>query len=128
VFRFLPFDNSVFTMEMTGVQLRTLLAQGLRRGRQPLEIAGARYGIRVVDGVRQLADVEVAGRPVESARRYRIATNSFLAGGGDGFTVFAKVSGQRVSPHWLRDLMLRDLAQHDGVIELVDEARIRFVE
>jgi 2',3'-cyclic-nucleotide 2'-phosphodiesterase (5'-nucleotidase family) len=128
VFQFLPFDNSVFTMEMTGVQLRTVLAQGLRRGRQPLEIAGARYGIRVVDGVRQLADVEVAGRPVEAARRYRIATNSFLAGGGDGFTALAKVPGRRVSPHWLRELMLRDLAQHDDVIELVDEARIRFVE
>jgi len=30
------------------------------------------------------------GRPLEDAATYRVATNSFLYGGGDGFTVFAE--------------------------------------
>ncbi len=127
VFELLPFDNTVVTMEMTGVQLHTLLAQGFRPGRQPLEIDGGRYAFRVVGGRRELASVEVGGRPIEATARYRIATNSFLARGGDGFTEFARVANHQVSPGWLRDSMLAELRQ-DGSIRLVAEQRIRLVE
>jgi 5'-nucleotidase len=112
---------------MTGVQLHTLLAQGFRPGRQPLEIDGGRYAFRVVGGRRELASVEVGGRPIEATARYRIATNSFLARGGDGFTEFARVANHQVSPGWLRDSMLAELRQ-DGSIRLVAEQRIRLVE
>ena len=50
-----------------------------------------------------------------------------LAGGGDGFTEFARVANHQVSPGWLRDSMLAELRQ-DGSIRLVAEQRIRLVE
>jgi 5'-nucleotidase / UDP-sugar diphosphatase len=127
VFELLPFDNTVSVMEMSGVQLRTLLGQGLRPGRQPLEIAGGRYAFRVVGGRRELVSVTVEGRPLDADRRYRVATNSFLASGGDGFTQFSRVTSRRASAVWLRAAMLAELTGR-GSIRLVADARIRLVE
>ncbi|MCB9888374.1 MAG: bifunctional metallophosphatase/5'-nucleotidase [Planctomycetes bacterium] len=127
VFELLPFDNSVALFEMTGAQLSAVLAHGLERGRQPLEVAGADYSFRVVDGVRQLVAVRVAGAPVEPNRRYRVATNSFLARGGDGFHVFAELTHREVSPDTLCAIVLTDLRER-AVIRLTDEPRIRLVE
>lgn len=33
----------------------------------------------------RLADVQVAGAPLDDARHYALAVNSYLAGGGDGY-------------------------------------------
>jgi 5'-nucleotidase len=32
------------------------------------------------------------GHPIDPARRYRVTVNSFLAGGGDDFSVFARAT------------------------------------
>jgi 2',3'-cyclic-nucleotide 2'-phosphodiesterase (5'-nucleotidase family) len=128
VFRMLPFDNTVVTVELTGVQLRTVLAQGLAPGRQPLEVAGANYAFRLENGERRLVDVQVGGRDLVPERNYRVATNSFLARGGDGCHELAQVRGSTASPLWLRDLVLRDMARHGNVIDLIDDTRIRLVE
>ena len=127
VFRLLPFDNTVSTVQLTGVQLRTLLALGLQRPRRPLEIAGARYGFRVVDGVRRLAWVEVGGKPLVHDASYSVATNSFLAGGGDGFELLATLDSHSIGPEWLRALMLTDLREK-GEVHLSAAQRIRHVE
>jgi 5'-nucleotidase len=127
VFEFLPFDNSVVTFDMTGEHLRTLLSACLRRPRRPLEIAGGSYTYRVSEGGRQLVDVEVAGQPLDDARIYRVATNSFLAAGGEGYSVFSTLRNRREGTQWLRALMLTDLRTR-GSIHLVAQARIRSVE
>lgn len=127
VFGLLPFDNTVHAMRMTGEQLFDLLAQGLRPGHLPLEIAGGRYSYAVVKGRRVLRHVEVAGRTIDPAASYRVATNSFLAGGGDDFTLFRSVESAAVSPLFLRAILLRELRKR-GQIRLASEVRIRLVE
>jgi 2',3'-cyclic-nucleotide 2'-phosphodiesterase (5'-nucleotidase family) len=127
IFQLLPFDNTVFVADLTGAQLRKLLAEGLRSGCQPLEVGGARYSFAVVDGRRELRQIEVGGAPLQAARVYQVATNSFLAGGGDGFTVFAGLAPRRVSSDYLRAIMLSEL-RRTGVVQLSDDRRIRLVE
>lgn len=124
VFELLPFDNTVVTLELTGAKLREVLAQGLVRGRRPLEIDGGTYSYAVVGQERQLREVTVAGEPLAPERRYRVATNSFLADGGDGLD--ALVSGRRLaeSTNYLRDLMIDHLTAM-GTVELRDDQRIR---
>ena len=44
------------------------------------------------------ASLRLQGAPVEPTGRYRVTVNSFLAGGGDGFTVLAEGTERRGGP------------------------------
>ncbi|CAA9220336.1 MAG: 5'-nucleotidase [uncultured Acidimicrobiales bacterium] len=94
-----PFANNLVTLDLTGTQLQCLLEQQLQVGRTLYPSSTVSYvvdpagttaaagadpcnGTVVVD-----ASVTIGGVPVAPASTYRITVNSFLAGGGDGFTV-----------------------------------------
>lgn len=73
-----PFGNTVVTFKITGLQLKEVL----RRSRPA--VSGLRY--RIEDG--KLADVTVAGKPVDDNRVYTGASNSHMAGAAlKGITV-----------------------------------------
>jgi len=124
VFEFAPFDNTVVTMELTGDELAALLAAGLVRGRQPLEIDGAHYRYEVKGGERRLLDIRVGGEPLEPSSRYRVATNSFLAGGGDGMVGLRDKKRLTEKQLFLRDLIVAHLGE-TGKITLPADNRIR---
>jgi len=93
IFAELPFGNKTVKLELTGMQLREALENGFSQieagaGRFPqvsglvVEVnAGAAPGSRVVS-------VTVGGEPLDEARTYTVATNDFMATGGDGYTAF----------------------------------------
>ena len=84
-----PFGNSLVVMTLTGAQIKQLLEDQQRPGRNGPSflipsssltyrwVAKAEYGQRV-------QDVRVAGAPLMPNSDYRITVNSFLADGGDG--------------------------------------------
>jgi 2',3'-cyclic-nucleotide 2'-phosphodiesterase (5'-nucleotidase family) len=81
-----PFQNHVVTLELPGRALKEALEHGFSLRVGMVQVAGlrARYDLGRPLGAR-LVDLEVGGQPVEDARLYRVATNSFLAEGGDGY-------------------------------------------
>ena len=90
----LPFGNSVVLMELAGADLRAALENGVSRvedgaGRFP-QIAGVRL---VYDPVApagsRVVEVEVGGAPLDLAKVYTVATNDYMAGGGDGYASLA---------------------------------------
>jgi 2',3'-cyclic-nucleotide 2'-phosphodiesterase (5'-nucleotidase family) len=93
----LPFGNRLVTLEVTGAALR----RGLENGLSLLPRSGGRFpqvsGIRLTaelsrpPGERIMA-LEVAGAPVDPAKRYTVATNDFLARGGDGYVAFQRAT------------------------------------
>lgn len=85
-----PFNNTLVRMTLTGEQIRRLLNQQWQENAvRMLQVSGLRYtwdaarpvGDRVVDIFR--AD----GTPLDPQGLYTVTVNSFLAEGGDGFTV-----------------------------------------
>ncbi len=93
-----PFGNSLVTMSLSGAQLLAVLEQqwaGVNRDRARIlqPSAGFQYrwearapaGARVVPG-----SLRLHGEPIEPARNYRVTVNSFLAEGGDGFSLFTE--------------------------------------
>ncbi|WP_437587758.1 bifunctional metallophosphatase/5'-nucleotidase [Sorangium sp. So ce1000] len=97
VFTVQPFGNSLVVMTLTGAQIHTLLEQQFRQ-----EAGGALRSLilQVSDGFTytysqsapvgakvDIATIRINGVPIEAARTYRVTVNSFLATGGDGFTV-----------------------------------------
>ncbi len=88
----LPFVNTLVTCEMSGDQIRAVLEQGLTLERGLVQVSGitASYDLGRPVGQRLVA-ASVGGRPLEPARLYRVATNSFLAQGGDLYATFLTV-------------------------------------
>ncbi|MCW2715411.1 MAG: 5-Nucleotidase domain protein [Frankiales bacterium] len=82
-----PFANLLVTKTLTGQQVLDLLNQQvtLRRFLQP---AGITWAYGPAGTTVNPAGVVIAGKPLDLAARYRITMNSFLADGGDGFSVF----------------------------------------
>jgi len=64
-----PFGNTIVTMTLTGAQVRAILGE-----RRPA-VSGVRYE---VDG-RVVKRALVGGSPLDDARAYKVATNSFFA-------------------------------------------------
>ncbi|WP_147140809.1 bifunctional metallophosphatase/5'-nucleotidase [Nocardia ninae] len=90
-----PFGNQVVTLTLTGQQVLRLLEQQWDNTSKPavLSLAGLTYAYAdsAPKGGKVIGDsVRIAGQPLNPTATYRIATNSFLAGGGDGFTVFSE--------------------------------------
>jgi 2',3'-cyclic-nucleotide 2'-phosphodiesterase (5'-nucleotidase family) len=90
----LPFGNHLVTVEVKGSDLRQALENGLSRlpnaaGRFP-HVSGLRieYDPRQPPGSRILS-IAAGGAPLEPDKVYRVATNDFMARGGDGYTAFA---------------------------------------
>ena len=90
---------------MTGAELKALLEQGFdATGPEQALIpsAGFTYTYDKSRPVGQrIVAMELNGQPVDPAGMYRVTTNSFLAQGGDSFTV---LSGQRTAQIGASDL------------------------
>lgn len=94
LFALQPFGNGMIAMTLTGAQLKRLLEQQFLDPAQPgmlMPSAGFAfvYDVRRAAGERIVA-MTFNGKPVDPNRRYRVTTNSFLAAGGDNFTVFTE--------------------------------------
>jgi 5'-nucleotidase len=91
-----PFGNSLVVKSFTGSQIRRLLEQQFASGRNtpehPTMLAPSRglsyaYDLSRPEGQRIL-DLRLNGEPVRDEAVYRVTMNSFLATGGDNFSVF----------------------------------------
>lgn len=88
-----PFGNRVTVLELTGAQLRAMLEQQWQK-QAPEGILmcskgfSYEYDLARPLGARVVGAVLLDGKPIDPAAHYRIAVNSFLAGGGDSYPVF----------------------------------------
>jgi len=79
----LPFGGELVALTLTGRQIVKILnrAASLRRGSGAfLQVSGISFDIHK----RKAINVQIVGEPVDEKRNYRVATNDFLASGGDG--------------------------------------------
>lgn len=117
----LPFANTVVVMNLTGAQVVALLEQqwqGGDGGKRPLlQVSdGFSYqwnpnlpaGSRVVPG-----SVTLHGVPLEPDSPYRVATNNFLAEGGDFFPLFTSGRSRASTGIYLSDAMAAYLTRRD---------------
>ncbi|MEM8592467.1 MAG: bifunctional UDP-sugar hydrolase/5'-nucleotidase [Pseudomonadota bacterium] len=94
----LPFQNTLATFQLTGAGVLEALENGVSRledgsGRFP-QVAGMKYtfdgaaevGSRISD---VMVEIDGAFVPLEADKVYGIASNNFMRGGGDGYSVFA---------------------------------------
>jgi 2',3'-cyclic-nucleotide 2'-phosphodiesterase (5'-nucleotidase family) len=86
VFTVLPFDNTVVSMDLSGSDLLAILERSAGANKGMLQVSGVR--VEYDRNASKAKSVQVNGRPLEKDRMYRVATNDFLAAGGDYFGPF----------------------------------------
>jgi 5'-nucleotidase/UDP-sugar diphosphatase len=147
VYAVAPFDNYIVAIKLTGQQIRDTLEHGVSaieegEGRFP-QISGlvftydrfGRKGSRV-------KEVLIGGNLLVAEREYTVATNDFLAAGGDGYKAFGDavksskdyaviggvMKGDKLvyndSGRWLRDVVIDFIKAQKEVSPKV-EGRIR---
>ena len=91
-----PFGNNIMVRTYTGAQIRAVLEQQFAGGtstpQSPRVLSvsegfGYRYDLSQPAGSR-ISQMTLHGKPLEDTAEVRVAISSFLASGGDGFTVF----------------------------------------
>jgi 5'-nucleotidase len=88
-----PFGNILQTITLTGAQIKTVLEQQFTAARtfvlQPS--AGLKYSwSKTAPFGSRVSDVTLNGVALDPNASYRVTINSFLQGGGDGFSEFTK--------------------------------------
>lgn len=87
-----PFPNELVTMDLTGKQLRSLMEHGASLSNGVLQVSKGlemKYDSSKPAGQRVL-EFTLNGEAIKDATVYHIATQNFLADGGDGFTTFTE--------------------------------------
>lgn len=127
----LPFGNRTVTLELTGADLLAALENGVGKveegaGRFP-QVSGLRfaYAAGKAPGAR-VGEVTVGGRPLDPAATYTVATNDFMARGGDGYGMLAAARtrvDERSSKLMASQVM--DYVATQGTVSPAVEGRIR---
>ncbi len=89
----LPFGNKTVLLEISGAALKEALEQGFAKAERLVgafpQVSGLRVGADVTRPVGdRVVKLAVNGEPLDPARLYKLATNDFLADGGDGYIAF----------------------------------------
>ncbi len=116
-----PFNNTLNILSLSGAQLRELLEQQWQSGGlgfYPLQVSASlsyRWDGSQPPGQRVLAQtLMVDGQVVQPGREYRITVNSFLAEGGDNFSLLRQASKRL-------DTGLNDLEALIGYLQARDQ-------
>lgn len=126
----LPFGNKTVMIELTGAKVKEALENGVSQvektaGRFP-QVSGVSFSYdETKPAGERVSDVMVDGKPIDDGATYKVATNDYMAGGGDGYSVFAGAK-MLVNPESAK-LMANDVMAYIkgmGEISSVDGNRI----
>ena len=129
VYEVIPFDNTIFTLDLTGAEVRRALEDGLRSGRVT-QVSGIRYtfdpgrarGDRVVSVT--LAD----GSALDPARVYKAACNNFMATGGDEYAALSQGKNRTDTGRNVRDALevyIAARSKNGAALDYRPDGRIR---
>lgn len=129
IFAAQPFANELKTMTLSGADLKAVFeqefdGQSFDQAFSPSANVRFSYDLTRPLGSR-VFDLTIDGRPIDPAADYRFTVNSFLASGGDSFTIFRNgrdvvTSGDDIDAleAWIKAVPVRDLPAVDRVRNL----------
>lgn len=127
----LAFNNEVVTLEVTGAAIIAALEHGVGSfgfvSGKFLQVSGLRF---YVDPTRpegnRVTSVYIRGEPIDSDATYTLATNDYLAAGGDGFTMLEQAEQIAVAERTDQQMFIAYLQAYSPVFPMV-EGRIVIV-
>lgn len=121
----LPFQNTIYLLDVTGARLQAVLARGAAASAQDITgafpyIWGGRITVRAKGKGFELVSLEIEkdGKftPIDPKKTYTLVTNDYLAGGGDVYQDLAGVT-DRQDTHYIYNQAMVDHAQSVKALE-----------
>jgi 2',3'-cyclic-nucleotide 2'-phosphodiesterase (5'-nucleotidase family) len=88
IFELMPFDNQLVVMDISGKDMLDICNRIAQRGGWPVS------GLRMKITNHKANDILIAGKPINPDETYTIATNDYLANGGDELDILKKYPQQ----------------------------------
>ena len=106
IYEVMPFDNTIFTMDLPGAQVKLALEQALASGRVT-QVSGIAYRFDPSrPALKRVTALTTAdGTPIDPARTYHVACNNFMATGGDNYDALAGGANRQDTALLVRDAM-----------------------
>lgn len=97
LFEIQPFGNTLYSLAMTGAQLRGLLEAMLNKSPVDDHVSGLtiRYDPSQPKGSRIVSVTMAEGTPLSDTRTYNVIVNDFLATGGEGYNAGGRATASR---------------------------------
>jgi 2',3'-cyclic-nucleotide 2'-phosphodiesterase (5'-nucleotidase family) len=116
IFDVIPFQNTLVTMNLTGLQVKQVL------NRRVLAVSGVRVSWDTTRprGGQLVAATLIEGQPIQDGAQYTVAVNDFMAAGGDGLVELTQGTSTRDTGILLRDAIASYLKKHPVVSATTD--------
>ena len=109
LYRVLPFDKYLVSMDLTGKQVKNILENSAKRTKGNMQMSGITMDVEPKNpNGKKTSNIKVNGLPLDENKIYRVATDDFLAGGGNGYRTFmdgANAEYGRLTVDVLKDYM-----------------------
>lgn len=124
LFNVMPFDNTITTMFLSGVEVQELFdystARSADRGcNSQIQISGASFTMNCRTG--KAEDILIAGDPIRRDGVYELATNNYIAWGGSGFDVLKRNTTKIDRGVSVRDAVIDYMREHAKLPECYDK-------
>ncbi len=115
LYEVMPFDNTIFTLNIKGSELIKLIEHSMPSNDDSSSTKKVQLGIFAGVGIKvnssgTITQVLINGTPLDLNRDYSVATIGFLATGGDGFD-FSKATNIHDTNLPIRDLIKQEWLQ-----------------
>jgi 5'-nucleotidase/UDP-sugar diphosphatase len=129
LYEILPFNDSVVVVTLRGSDVELLFdhmgAISPGTGAFPQVSEGVRFTVNRTTG--KCEDILINGKPIDREGTYRIATNSYLAAGGDGYKVFLKAVEKKDTGAAQTDVLEKYIRHIGGIIDPKQRERIKVI-
>lgn len=121
IFELMPFENEIVLIKVSGEAVRKMAGRIAARGGEG--VSGLKLGIR--NG--SVGTLTIAGQEVDPTGVYWLATNDYIANGGDQMSMFIDSPEKISTKAKIRDVLIQSLEvmyKKDGIIDIKEDGRI----
>jgi 2',3'-cyclic-nucleotide 2'-phosphodiesterase/3'-nucleotidase len=120
VYKVMPFPNTVVKGKMTGKQIKAFFEQCITVGVIPVSGIKVEYDLSREEGNRVVKLTLSDGTVIDENKTYTAATNNFLAGGKDGYTILGDIEWEDTTV-LVRNAMIENVEINGGIKCKIEE-------
>jgi len=129
IYETLPFDSTVVVLTLDGKSVQSLFEYmaTISPGQGGFPQVSEGVSMTIDASKKKCIRVMINGKPLDSSKTYKIATNSYLAAGGDGYRIFLKATDTYDSSMFQRDVLIEYIEHLGGRIKPQTFGRIEIL-
>ena len=129
IYEVLPFDNSVMVLTMKGEDVQKLFdyIATIPRGEGAFPQVSDSVEFTINYNEKTCENIRINGEPIDPEATYKVATNSYMAAGGDGYSMFKNAMNSYDTSMFQRDVFIEYVKHLGGTVSPDVDNRIELI-